>query len=252
MRAAHTPPCAAAPGSGGPGRTASSRFSDNGARSTATSIPATSVACLSSASRPHGAQHRSTSSSHSIGMSGSSSRSIARRSVARTRSITTRLSGRSPSAPPTMAGGCCGSTELRPSCTIDHGRSAAVMVGRGAEVVRRRVGDQRLPDPLPRRCGAVGVGGPSTVVSPDRNGRVISAPACTSLPAGPKLIGQFLDDEAVGRVRVQHLDRGAVPVGVDIAQHRFGRAGIRLGGLHLSSPRARSRPGSTAPGRSHW
>ncbi len=123
-RAGRRPPCAAGPGSALPAHSGLPMDRSNGASSTATSMPATNVACLSSPSNPQGAQARSTSSAHNSGMSGNASRSKARRSVARTRSTTLRSSGRSLSEPPRIPGLRCGATELSPILTIDQGNSA--------------------------------------------------------------------------------------------------------------------------------
>ena len=183
-------------------------------------MPATSVACLSSDNSPHGAQARSTSSSHSNGMSGSASRSRARRSVARTRSTTLRSSGRSLSAPPEIGGCCCGATELRPSSTIDHGSSVVSLRATAprlygvasaitADQTRWRAAAARWP-----------LAGPSTVPSSARNSAIDGLAGPHVAPTAVELSRQRGDDIRAGHVLVQHLDRGAVPALVNVAQHR--------------------------------
>ena len=162
-----------------------------------------------------------------------------------------RFSGRSRSAPLTMAGGGCGSTELRPSSTIDQG-SPLPPVRHRPQVVRCRIGDQRLPHSLPGGRGAVWPSaGPSTVVRPAMNGPVISAP-----PVHRTSCGRSWSDSPRSTCRrtrvVERFDRGAVPVRVNIAEHRF-RSVVRSGCAGaLSSPPTRNRPGSTTPGRFRW
>ena len=128
------------------------RGSASGARSTAISIPATSVACLSSASSPHGAHARSTSS-YTTAEVRQLARSIA---AAVSRAFGRPCCGSAAARGRTAdeAGGRCGSMELRPSSTIDHGMLRCTVARRGPEVVRRGVGDQRRPHSLAGRRGA--------------------------------------------------------------------------------------------------
>ena len=90
-----------------------------------------------------------------------------------------------------------------------------------AEVVRRRIGDQRRPHPLPSSRCIVAFGGPEYgAEARQKRPRDFRAGPYVA-PALAELIGQSGDHLRVGHILVEHLDRGAIPVTVNLAKYRF-------------------------------
>ncbi len=99
-----------------------------------------------------------------------------------------------------------------------------------AQVVRRRVGDQRIPHALACRRGGVAVRGAEDggQARHERAGDLGARPHVA--PTVAELVRQPRNDLPVRKVLVENFDRRAVPVGVNITEHRFGGRVILLGG----------------------
>ncbi len=184
-------------------------------------------------------------------MSGSSSRSIARRSVARTRSTTLRFSGRSLSRAAHDRG-----WPLRLNGTQAElgDRPRQLRLRRVCAFAPRLYGVASAISADQTRCRAaaarVALGGPEHggEARQERTGD-LRCPARTSLQLRSELIGQPGDHLRIRHVLVEHLDRGAVAVTVDLAAAPPQRRRHPVARVRLSSPPARSTQGNTAPAR---